>query len=122
MDEAFRRMSAEVRRPAKRRSWDLAVVTFDDGYVGVYEQALPVLRELHIPAVVYVPTGYVGTCHRLLHDRLHASLLELRARRTPRGRCGLEDRTPARACAMCEEQRAGHPLDADRRHAARLPA
>ena len=59
----------------------MAVVTFDDGYVGVHEEALPVLRDLRIPAAVYVPTGYIGTARRLLHDCLFATLSELKRRR-----------------------------------------
>jgi peptidoglycan/xylan/chitin deacetylase (PgdA/CDA1 family) len=74
LDEACRRMAEADLRPTAGPRVDCAVVTFDDGYVGVWEEALPVLRELRIPAVVYVATGYVGTSRRLLHDRLHASL------------------------------------------------
>jgi peptidoglycan/xylan/chitin deacetylase (PgdA/CDA1 family) len=36
-------------------------VTFDDGYVSVYEQALPILERLGIPATVFVPTDHVGS-------------------------------------------------------------
>lgn len=35
----------------------LAAVTFDDGYAGVFEHAVPVLRALGIPATVFVITG-----------------------------------------------------------------
>ena len=35
----------------------LAAVTFDDGYAGVFEHALPVLRALGIPATVFVITS-----------------------------------------------------------------
>jgi peptidoglycan/xylan/chitin deacetylase (PgdA/CDA1 family) len=59
----------------------VAVLTFDDAYVGVYEEALPVLRDLRVPAVVYVPTGFVSTGRRLVHDRLWAALCELYRRR-----------------------------------------
>jgi peptidoglycan/xylan/chitin deacetylase (PgdA/CDA1 family) len=36
-------------------------VTFDDAYRSTYERAWPALRELGVPATVYVPTDYVGT-------------------------------------------------------------
>jgi len=78
LDEACRRLQAPSARHV--RVPDVAVVTFDDGYAGVHELAFPVLRDLRIPATVYVPTGYVGTEHRLLHDRLFAALGELARR------------------------------------------
>ncbi len=37
-----------------------ALVTFDDGYRSVYEHALPVLRRLGCPALMFVPTDFVG--------------------------------------------------------------
>ncbi|GEJ56283.1 polysaccharide deacetylase family protein [Anaeromyxobacter diazotrophicus] len=80
LDQA-RAVLAEPAAGAAARGPDVAVVTFDDGYAGVHEVALPVLRELRLPAAVYVPTGYVGTARRLLHDRLFASLTELQRRR-----------------------------------------
>ena len=36
------------------------VVTFDDGYENVYTHAWPVLRELKIPATVFVNTAFLG--------------------------------------------------------------
>jgi peptidoglycan/xylan/chitin deacetylase (PgdA/CDA1 family) len=35
-------------------------VTFDDGYISVYEQALPILERLGVPGTVFVPTDHVG--------------------------------------------------------------
>ncbi len=78
LDEACRYLKTTTSRG--RRISDVAVVTFDDGYAGVYELALPLLRELRIPATVYVASGYIGTGRRLLHDRLFAGLRELRRR------------------------------------------
>ncbi|MEA3208003.1 MAG: hypothetical protein QOE70_1060 [Chthoniobacter sp.] len=37
-----------------------ALITFDDAYRSVLLQALPVLREFGFPAVMFVPTDYVG--------------------------------------------------------------
>jgi len=53
---------------------DVAVITFDDGYRDVYTHAFPVMRELRVPAVVYVPSAFIGTGRRLGHDRLFAAL------------------------------------------------
>ena len=59
---------------------DVAVVTFDDGYRDVYRHAFPVMRDLRIPGVVYVPSALVGTERRLGHDRLFAALRRMQAR------------------------------------------
>lgn len=51
-------------------------VTFDDGYQGVIANALPLLRELGIPATIFVVTDYVRRPGelRLLHfDELEAA-------------------------------------------------
>lgn len=55
------------RRTAKK---DLFVVTFDDGYRDVYRHAFPILREMGIPAIDYLPTDFIGTERRFNHDRL----------------------------------------------------
>lgn len=38
-----------------------ALITFDDGYISTKNVALPCLREFSLPAVVFVPTGFVGS-------------------------------------------------------------
>jgi peptidoglycan/xylan/chitin deacetylase (PgdA/CDA1 family) len=47
--------SEAVARPGGRT----LAVTFDDGLRSVFRHALPVLRELGIPATVFTPTGFV---------------------------------------------------------------
>jgi peptidoglycan/xylan/chitin deacetylase (PgdA/CDA1 family) len=37
------------------------VVTFDDGYENVYRNAWPVLRELHVPATVFLATAFLDS-------------------------------------------------------------
>jgi peptidoglycan/xylan/chitin deacetylase (PgdA/CDA1 family) len=48
-----------ARLEAGRPSRDLVAVTFDDGYREVYTRAWPVLRDLRIPATVFLPTGFM---------------------------------------------------------------
>ncbi len=65
-------------RAAKR---DICVITFDDGYRDVYRHAFPLLRDMGLPATIYVPSGFVGTNRRFNHDRLFHVLLLARQRR-----------------------------------------
>ena len=56
---------------------DAACVTFDDGYRDVLLRAHPILRQLGIPATVFVPTGFAdahGRARLLPHDRLYAAV------------------------------------------------
>jgi len=111
LDEACRRLGAPAAPPPRGgRVPDVAVVTFDDGYVGVHEDALPVLRDLRIPAIVYVPSGYIGTSRRLLHDRLFAALAELQRRRLLPQAAGLAPDLQALLDA-CAGEGAGSTLD-----------
>ncbi|MBN1851695.1 MAG: polysaccharide deacetylase family protein [Pirellulales bacterium] len=45
------------------------LVTFDDGYECIYHEAWPILRELAVPATVFVTTAYLDTDHPLSSDR-----------------------------------------------------
>ncbi|MFL5303287.1 MAG: polysaccharide deacetylase family protein [Anaeromyxobacteraceae bacterium] len=81
LDDACRILAEPpARRPTAR---DVAVITFDDGYVGVHAHALPVLRDLRMPATVFMATGFADTTRRLAHDRLWGTLRELWRRRIP---------------------------------------
>lgn len=46
----------------------VTAVTFDDGYENVYWNAWPVLRELHLPATVFVTTAYLDSCRPFPFD------------------------------------------------------
>lgn len=49
---------------------DSVVVTFDDGYRGIYDHAYPILKRKGIPAVFYLCSDYVGAGRFFDHDRL----------------------------------------------------
>lgn len=52
----------------------VAVVTFDDGYLDVYQNAFPILKKKGIPAAVFVCSHLVGTSGLLVHDELYLLL------------------------------------------------
>jgi peptidoglycan/xylan/chitin deacetylase (PgdA/CDA1 family) len=69
------------RRTARK---DLCVVTFDDGYRDVYRYAYPVLKQMGVPAITYLPAELIGTDRRFNHDRLfHLVRLALARRYQP---------------------------------------
>lgn len=52
------------------------VVTFDDGYLDNFQNALPILEELDIPATVFITTGIIGKNRELWWDELENVLLD----------------------------------------------
>jgi peptidoglycan/xylan/chitin deacetylase (PgdA/CDA1 family) len=64
----------------------VAVVTFDDGYRDVYENAFPLLKKKGIPAAMFVCPGLVGTRRLLPHDELYLLLARAFARWKAEGR------------------------------------
>ena len=44
------------------------LITFDDGYRDILENALPVLRRHGYPAVIFVPIGYLDDARPLPHE------------------------------------------------------
>lgn len=55
LEDVLRRSAANEVLPPRT-----IVITFDDGFESVYEFALPTLRELSIPATIFLNTGYLG--------------------------------------------------------------
>jgi peptidoglycan/xylan/chitin deacetylase (PgdA/CDA1 family) len=70
-------LRASVDRP--NRSKPFALVTFDDGYRDYFEHAYPILKELGIPALVFLSTVFMDDPGRLLWP----DLLHLAAHRAP---------------------------------------
>jgi peptidoglycan/xylan/chitin deacetylase (PgdA/CDA1 family) len=54
------------------------VVTFDDGYADNLSNATPLLERFHIPATVFVTSGYVGSRREFWWDELEQLLLQPR--------------------------------------------
>ncbi len=68
LSEAVERLSnGQIGRPT-------AVITFDDGFQNNYEVAFPILRELGLPATVFLITGLVNTADTVWFCRLHRAL------------------------------------------------
>ena len=54
------------------------LITFDDGWKDTFDNALPVLERLRLPAVVFLPVGYVGS-RRVFWQEALTRLLRLAA-------------------------------------------
>ena len=65
---SLRQMLNELRRPSEHKQ--SLVVTFDDGYLGTYSQAFPVLQKYAIPATVYLTTGLIDSGETPWYDRI----------------------------------------------------
>jgi len=50
----------DIARGAKKLSRDSVLITFDDGYCGVLQHALPLLAKFSYPSVVFINPGHVG--------------------------------------------------------------
>jgi len=98
LDEA-----AAVLRGERATTGAAAVITFDDGYRDFYDLAWPVLRELGLPATVFVPTAYIGSGQMLDHDRFYLYVMKARSRglslRVPLVKAGLSEEQVAALCA-----------------------
>ena len=56
LDEAVAMLEGRLPLPAARPGF---VITFDDAYQDFSTHALPLLRDLNLPATLYVPTGFI---------------------------------------------------------------
>jgi peptidoglycan/xylan/chitin deacetylase (PgdA/CDA1 family) len=66
MDDAMREASEEGGKNRK----PTAVISFDDGYEGVYRHAFGILRRKGVPFTLFTVTDPIGTNEILVHDRL----------------------------------------------------
>ncbi|MBL8204151.1 MAG: polysaccharide deacetylase family protein [Blastocatellia bacterium] len=92
-----------------------ALVTMDDGYQDVYDYAWPVLKQMGVPAIVYVPTALIGTTQLLDHDRLFWLVLKALEGgldlREPIEAAGLSPERAARLCATRDAARVTDQLN-----------
>lgn len=65
---SLRQMLAELENPAGQGQG--VVVTFDDGYVGTYREAFPVLKQYGIPASIYLAAGAIESGEVPWYDRI----------------------------------------------------
>lgn len=107
MDEAVLALRGE-----RRLTRTAAVITFDDGYRDVYENAWPVLQRMGLPAVVYVPTAFIGTNQIFDHDRLYWLIWQARSNsidlRKPLEDAGL---APQQAAWICTSRQLARVAD-----------
>ncbi|NIO21772.1 MAG: polysaccharide deacetylase family protein [Candidatus Aenigmarchaeota archaeon] len=61
-------VSAGIKEPLED-GFRRVAVTFDDGFMSVLENALPVLAQRKIPSTIFVPTGNVGQHPKWIKDK-----------------------------------------------------
>jgi len=54
---------------------DAVMITFDDGYYDWVYNALPILKQYHIPVTMFITTGNIGTEKEFWTDSLHRTIL-----------------------------------------------
>ena len=54
-------------------------ITFDDGWLDNYEYAYPILKELEVPATIFVVSSFLGTSYSFWPNRLNRLLGKLTA-------------------------------------------
>lgn len=83
LEEALDRLAQNTLPPRA------CAVTFDDGYRSVRDLAFPLLRELAVPATVFLITDLVGTHEVPWPDRLYLAVRSSRAGELDGSRLGL---------------------------------
>lgn len=87
LEEALARLAAGTLPPRAM------AITFDDGTRNLATHAMPVLRELNLPAAVFLATGPIGTDETLWPDRLWLAIAHSRAAEVDLAALGLGTRS-----------------------------
>lgn len=56
------------RQGKKKFQKPALMLTFDDGYKNCYTQLFPILKRYHIPAIIFLPTKYIGVKQPAWYD------------------------------------------------------
>ena len=67
-----------AERLARREPFDgpCCLITFDDGWIDVFENALPVLSAHRVPAVMFLPVNFIGQRRLFIREALTHLLVE----------------------------------------------
>ncbi len=65
---SIQQMAEELKDPD--RTGQALAISFDDGYLGTYTEAFPVLQRFGLPATVYLTAGAVESGETLWYDRI----------------------------------------------------
>lgn len=91
------------------------LVTFDDGWIDTYTEAWPVLRRYSVPALVFLPSAFIGTGDVFWQERL-GSLLGSVAERARKDQAFAADArralTPFKLDAVLDIPDGGHGREA----------